>query len=160
MLKHNLRLRRRDRGRGRRATSARAGVSLVELVISCLLIGTVAGLVVPSVSWTAVERRATHQRQVACEELANLMDRLTRQAWEDVTPERAEQMGLHEEVGRQLPDAQLSAAVDADQDAKRIQLSLVWSNRAGRAVAPIRLTTWIYRQSTANQTPAQEDEPQ
>jgi hypothetical protein len=118
---------------------------LVELVVSCLLIGTVAGLVLPAVSWTAIQRRAALRRQAASEELSNLMDRLTRQAWSEVTEQRAAEMGLAEEIERQLPHAQLSAAVESDQDAKRIQLSLTWTDRAGRAVAPLRLTTWIYR---------------
>ena len=156
MLKHNLR--RLHRRRGRRPTCLRAGVSMVELMVSCLLIGCVAGMVVPTVSWTAVERRAAHKRQAACEEVANLMDRLTRHEWDDVTEQRAQELGLAEEIERQLPDAQLSATVDTDQDAKRVQLSLSWVNRGGRTVAPVRLTTWIYREPTADQASVQEGE--
>ena len=145
--------------RRRRPTCSRAGVSLVELVIACLLIGSVAGMVLPTVTWTAVQRRAAYQRQAASEELANLMDGLTREAWEDVTDQRAQQLGLAEEIARQLPNAQLSATMDADQDAKRVHLSLSWSNRAGRTVAPVRLTTWVYRQSITDQTSGQEGDP-
>ena len=142
--------------RGRRPAFSRAGVSLVELVIACLLIGSVAGLVLPTVTWTAVQRRAAHQRQAASEELANLMDRLTREAWENVTDQRAQELGLAEEIERQLPNAQLSATMDADQDAKRVHLSLSWSDRAGHTVAPVRLTTWVYRQPITDQNSGQE----
>jgi type II secretory pathway pseudopilin PulG len=123
---------------------------LIELVIACLLVAAVAGLVLPTVSWIMTERRSALQRQAAGEELANLMDHLTRQTWEEITQQQAEQLGLAPEIERQLPEARLAVSVDSDQKAKRIHLSLSWSDRAGRSVGPVRLTTWVYRRAAPN----------
>lgn len=155
------------RGSGRQGPRVkRSGVSLVELVIACLLIGTVASLILPTVSWTGVQRHAARQRQVACEELANLMDRLTSARWDEVTEQQVLRWGLDQQVQRQLPDAQLSAVIGTDQDVKRVFLSLTWSDRSARPVAPVRLTTWVYRIPLSDQpssgdtaSPGEEESP-
>ena len=142
-----------------KTNSPRAGISLIELVIACLLISSVAASVVPTVSWIMRERRAAHQRQAATEELANLMDLLTRQPWEEISPERAQQLGLAPEIQSQLPGAQLVATVDTQQEAKRIQLALAWSHDTGPPATPVKLTTWVYPASVQDASPAQEPAP-
>jgi hypothetical protein len=134
---------------------------LVELVIASLLVACTAGLVLPSVSWIMVQQRAALQRQAAAEELANVMDQLTRRAWPEITPEQTATLGLAPAIERQLPEAKLTVMIDTGQDAKRIQLSLSWSDRRGRAVSPVRLTTWVYRRSAhqGDASPSAEDDP-
>lgn len=138
----------------------RSGFSLVELVIACLLVAAAAACTLPTAGWIMVERRTAQRRQMAAEEVANLMERVTCLPWQGITPPRIAQIGLDPEIERQLPDATLAATVDSDEQAKRIGLALSWTDRAGQAVAPVRLTTWVFRQPTTRLAPTVEGEPQ
>ncbi len=99
---------------------------------------------VPIASWIVVERHAIHQRQAACEEVANLMDQLTRQPWQELTAQHAQQLRLDQTIDQQLPGAQLVITVQPVQEAKRIRIRLTWRQRSGQLAAPVQLTTWVY----------------
>lgn len=138
--------------RRRRVRASRGGYSLIELTIASLLLGTAMGLIAPSLIWVARERRAAERRQEALQEVQNILERLTSQPWEAVTPELARETRLDERVSEQLPEARLSVDVTQtadDPDARRISVELQWLSGPGRNAAPVRLTAWIHRRGRA-----------
>jgi type II secretory pathway pseudopilin PulG len=119
-----------------------------ELLVSAALLGIVVLVTVPTMSWIMQEQRAAGRRQAALTEAENILDRLTAQKWEQITPALLAEAQLSETVRGQLPDAELSLDVQMPDDqpgAKRIALSLQWSNGAKPPSRPVRLTAWVYR---------------
>jgi type II secretory pathway pseudopilin PulG len=126
----------------------RRGTTTVEVVVAGILLGTVMSIAVPALSWVVHERRAADRRQQATLEIENLMEEFTARGWDEITQETATKLELSEHVAQQLPESSLSCTVDSkpnETDAKRIHIEMAWSNRKGQTLAPVRLTTWVYR---------------
>ena len=131
----------------RRPKAGRGGVTIVEVIVSGLLLGTVMLLALPTLGWIVRERREADRRLEALTEVENLMDRLTAQEWKRITPEAAADLKISDSAARQLPGAELDCRVDLSDTApgaKRVHIELTWLNRYGGRVAPVRLTTWVY----------------
>jgi len=122
------------------------GFSLLEVVVTGSLLAIVAATALPLLSWIIAERRIAGHEQLAQQELANLMERLTLLPADELTPERVEKFTLSEWAQRRLPDPALEidvAEVTAPRG-KRIQAELRW--RFNRSPQPrvTRLTAWVY----------------
>jgi type II secretory pathway pseudopilin PulG len=129
--------------------AVRPGTTLVEIVVAGILLGTVMSIAVPALSWVVRERRAADRRQQATLEVENLMEQFTARSWDEITQQTAANLELPDQVTQQLPEASLSCTVDSKPetpDSRRIHIELAWSNRKGQTLAPVRLTTWVYRQ--------------
>ena len=131
-----------------RTSRHRCGMSLVEVIVSGILLGTVMTIAVPTLSWVVRERRAADQRQQAMFAVENVLERFSARQWDEITKDNAEKIELSQVIRDQLPGAALNCAVHTKPDAadeKRIAVELTWLGRTGQALAPVRLTTWVYR---------------
>jgi hypothetical protein len=122
---------------------------MVELTLAVFLLAVAMTTTVQVLGWVATERRGVERRQCATLEVANLMERLTAEPYDRVTPKSARALNLSEETRRKLPQPELTVDV-AEQDVgghkeKRLAVRLRWRNRGGTWEAPVRLTTWIAR---------------
>lgn len=129
--------------RGRRA------FTMLEItVISAMLMAAMA-TTLQVVSWVAIQRRAADRRQLAIQEVANLMERLAARPWKRLSAEGTKDLTISESARAGLPGARLEIEVDdrgqEKEGAKRIRLRLSWRNRAGTSEAPVRLTAWRFR---------------
>lgn len=139
--------------------SRRRGFTMIELVAGAAIL---VGLLAVSLQFfhaTALHRRTTRQREVALQELANVMERLAVIRWQDLTTEKARQVQLSDVASRSLPGATLTIEVSqpaadksaADKSAaeeppaKRIVVALAWEDQSRRLGRPIRLSAWRYR---------------
>ncbi|MHC5538961.1 type II secretion system protein [Singulisphaera rosea] len=125
----------------------RRAFTLIEItVISAMLVAAMA-TTLQVVSWVAIQRRATDRRQLAIQEVANLMERLAARPWNRLNAEGDQALALSDSARSGLPGARLEVDVDvlASEGAKRIRMRLSWRNRAGTMEAPVRLTAWRYR---------------
>lgn len=125
----------------------RRGYVMVELVMATLLLAAAMVLTVQILGWLASERRAADRRERAALEAANLMEHLTAQPWDAITPEAAGALELSSSAHQALPGAELKATVtrtEGDPPAKRIGIALRWRNRSGQFEAPVRLTAWVH----------------
>jgi hypothetical protein len=123
---------------------------LAEVTMAAVLLMIAMTLTVKVISYAGIERRATERRQRALFEVANLMERITANEFEQVTAGLAGRMTLSEEAQRALPDSQLAVDVankgpGIGRKAKRIAISLRWRGRSGEWERPVRLTSWIER---------------
>ena len=138
---------RRDRGTWFKS-GRRQGFSIVEMIVSAILLGVVLTTTVPLLGWAAGQRHASRQRQFALNEVANVMEQLTLRSWETVTKQSAREIELSEPARAYLTDGRLTVAVSQPKGgppAKRITVELSWKNRAGEFVSPASLTAWIYQ---------------
>lgn len=129
----------------------RRGMTLVELTIAAVLLGVAMTATVQILGWVAAERRSLERRQCAAQEAANLMERLAARPWNRLSPAEVRDVALSEPARRLLPGAELTVAVDEPSRtgpvaSKRIALRIRWRNRAGGWDAPVRLSSWTFRQ--------------
>ena len=127
--------------------AGRCGFSLVEMMVSAVLLGALAAFVLPTLGWVSQERRTAGEHQELLEAGANLMDRFTAQAWEQITQEAAAALQLPERL-QQRAQAELDVAVeprDGDPPAKRVRLRIDWTDVGGRPAPPVRISSWVYR---------------
>ncbi|HUG92769.1 MAG TPA: type II secretion system protein [Planctomycetaceae bacterium] len=124
------------------------GFTLFELVVTTMLLGVMAGTLVPLLGQAVRRQRETDRRQLAVYEAQNLLEQLAARPWSDLTPEAAASVTLPEACRELLPGARLAVAIDGPDDdgAKRVAVELGWRMRDGVEAAPVRLVTWRYRQ--------------
>ena len=119
-----------------------------EVALAVFLLAVAMTTTVQVLGWVASERRAVERRQWAIQEVANLMEHLTAQPWDQLTPASARAVSLSEEIRRKLPGPELTIDVhenDAPAGEKRLAIRVRWRNRVGLWEAPVRLTAWIAR---------------
>jgi Tfp pilus assembly protein PilV len=134
--------------RNRFADHRRRGFTVFELGMAVMLLAVAMSVAVQVLGAVAQQRRAVQRRELAVQEVANLMERLTARPWERLADD-AGQARLSDAAERSLPGAELKVAVepaDAPIVGKRVSIRLHWKNRAGEFDAPVRLTTWVYPQ--------------
>lgn len=133
----------------------RRGYTVVELIVTSLLLGTVFSTLAPILGSVNRLRQSGERRQLAMQEVANLMEELSVREWSQLTAEGTEDITLTPAVQAALPDAELTirilpeesevAAVEADAiEVRRIEISLRWREQGDQFIAPVRLTTWRY----------------
>jgi Tfp pilus assembly protein PilV len=130
----------------------RRAFTMVEVTLSVFLLAVAMTTTVQILGWVATQRRAIERRQWAIQEVANLMEHLTAESWDRVTPDSARALTLSDEIRRKLPEPELKLDVDeteAGRGEKRLALQLRWRNRSGTWEAPVRLTAWIARRRSA-----------
>ena len=126
----------------------RRGMTVLELLFAGALLAVLMTVCLQMLSAAAGQRRAAEDRQTAIREAANLMERLSTVAWDDLTPEAVGDVQLSDEARRALPGGELEIQLSspAEQpEAKRIVVLLRWQDRAGRFVRPVRLVAWRYQ---------------
>ncbi|MDR3638652.1 MAG: hypothetical protein P4L84_32905 [Isosphaeraceae bacterium] len=141
----------------RHETVRRRGFTVFELAIAVILLSVAMTVTVQLLGAIALERRTVGRRELAAQEVANLMEHLTARPWANLTAESLKDALLSNEARQALPGAELKVGVEAADapggvPGKRVSIKLRWRNRAGEFDAPVRLTTWVYR-STAGRNP-------
>jgi Tfp pilus assembly protein PilV len=134
--------------------SRRRGYGMFEITISALLLVIAMGMMAEAVGWLATERRGAGRRQVALQEAANLMERLSARPWEDLTPDTARSLTLTRSSTSLLRDATLDVAITAsagDPSAKRITILIRWGDSSGNTAAPVRLVAWVHRHGSGRE---------
>jgi hypothetical protein len=140
---------------GPRANRAiRRGSLLPEVAMAAVMLTIAMSLTVQMLGHAGQRRRSADQRQRAIVEVANAMERITGEPFDEVTPERARRLSISLESAGSLPGAELTVAVKEEPSApgraaKRIAVRLRWKGRSGEWEAPVRLTTWIERRRTS-----------
>jgi hypothetical protein len=129
---------------------SRRGSFLAEAAIATVMLMIAMTLTVKVVGWVALERRSAERRERALLEVSNVMEQITANSFDDVTPELARSMTLSPAARRSLPGAELHVTVEPSdvgprRSAKRIAIVLRWPGRSGIWEAPVRLASWIER---------------
>src|SRR5262245_55180750 len=102
------------------------GMTLIELAVSLLVLGVAMAALVQLVSLAARQRRATTQRRVALQEVANQSERIALLPWSETEPDKLTAWQASAELADVLPAAKCSIAVseESDSSARRIRLEV------------------------------------
>lgn len=135
----------------------RRGFTVFELAMAVMLLAVAMTLTAQLLGAIALERRSVARRALATREVANMMEHLAARPWEHLSTEALKDVQLSTAAQQALPGADLNLSVEdsnaADLPAKRIAIRLRWRNRAGELDAPVRLTSWVYRQPSGRSAP-------
>jgi hypothetical protein len=97
--------------------------------------------------WDAQQRREAWKRQVAQQEAANVLERLSSLPIESLSADRLGALELSHEARTWLPDGTLAVTateIDTPRAGKRIQVEVQWGTPSGAAHAPVRLVGWAF----------------
>lgn len=123
------------------------GTTLVEVCLAlCLLAGGFAGTA-QLLTACARQRTAVEKQFAAQGEAANVVERVATMPYEDLTPEKLQQLSLSAETQAILPGGKLAIAcvdlAEPDVPHKRVAVKVTWPTSAGTERA-VQLTTWKY----------------
>ncbi len=135
--------------------NTRPGFTLVEALVSCLMLAALTTLCLQLVGVSAAQRRTASLREIALQEAANAMERAAAVRWDELTPEAMKSTSLSPEAGNALPGGIL--AVDVQHlaeipEAKRITVDVRWEPSRGKPVEHVRLVAWKYLVRTQEET--------
>lgn len=121
---------------------------MLEVVAACGLMAVLLAVCLQMLALTAATRRTVERRAIALQEAANLLERASVLAWQDVTPEQLATVDLTPSVREILPGAVAHWSVAATNEpgplAKQVRVEINWTNPAGQTDAPVRLSSWRY----------------
>lgn len=135
----------------KRLQRTRGGFTLIELMATMIVLGTILITMAPLLRWVSVQRREADVRQMALREVDNTLERIVGQPYELIAEESTGRVLTSDAVGKLLRDPRLYvvvAEVDDAGEAKQVTVELRWKDGAGNDVAPVRLTTWVYRRQS------------
>ncbi len=125
----------------------RRGVSLVELIISGMLLSSLMLITVPTLKLIDRQGRSTDERQEALAEVANIMEQTVASPFDQLAMERVQQPSVSAHLERQLRDPRLRLRTSVDPQLEgtvRIEVELDWIGKAGLRERPVRLMAWVY----------------
>ena len=130
-----------------KAQRTNSGFTLFELIVTTILLGVMAGTLVPLLGHAARHQRESDRRQLALYEAQNVLEQLAARPWPELTPDAAAAVSLPESCRESLPGARLTVTIDepaGETAVRRISVELAWLMRDGVEVAPVRLVAWRY----------------
>ena len=125
---------------------------MIETLVATVMLGTVVVTLSPLFGWVIQGRRAADRRQAATQEVANIMERIDLQGWQQLSENSLASIAISDQAQRFLTDARLETKIQAEEGppaSKRVTIELSWKNYARDYVAPVRVTSWFYRKGAA-----------
>jgi hypothetical protein len=123
-------------------------MSLLEIMLAAGLLGVLMTVSVQMLRVMGDRQRAAERRAAALQTVQALAENLGNMPWDELSAAAAEKIAIPESMSRHLPGAKLNVTVNDESDpivAKRVKLELHWNNPRGQSPAPVRLTTWVFR---------------
>ena len=117
------------------------------MTLALVIAATAAGGLAQLLFIAAGQRRATEQRRLAVQEVANVAERVAALPWDRLTDDWLAAQTPSAELLAAVPQAQVDYVLSAEPGppaARRIRLEVTWLNAAGQTVAPAGLTVWKF----------------
>lgn len=129
----------------------KSGMSLLEITLAAGLLGVLMTVSVQMLRVMGDRQRAADRRAAALQTVQALAEQLENMPWDQLTASAADKIAIPDTISRYLPGAKLSVTVSEESEpvvAKRLTLELKWNGPRGQPVAPIRVTTWAFRNAS------------
>ncbi|WP_254507003.1 hypothetical protein [Anatilimnocola floriformis] len=138
-----------------RAAAHRSAFTILEMTIASAMFVACALVVAQLLHLIARQERATDARQAALRAVANRLDVLQAQTWEQLAVRVVTDEAAPEDVLLLLKTATMHSEVVAlDDDASRqIRVWVEWRDPAGNRVQPIELSAWKHRPAPVEEQP-------
>jgi prepilin-type N-terminal cleavage/methylation domain-containing protein len=127
--------------------SRRRAFTLFEVIIAAAVLAALLTASVQMLRAVSIHQRATEHRAAALQAVQAISDEVANIPWNRLTAESAKEVRIPKPLDGYLPGAKISVSLDeegAPAPAKRLHVDLTWNGPDGQAVAPVRLTSWIF----------------
>ena len=135
-----------------RLSRKRRGTTLLEMMVSCILVSAAVATAIPILSAMKIQRRGTSERQAALIEAENILERLAARNWDELTQQSVTQLELSDWVKSRLPQPQLVTTIRPVPDgppAKEIRVHIEWQSFQNQSV-DVDLSAWVYSRTGAS----------
>ena len=122
----------------------RRGLSLLEVIVTLILVGTVMATLPAWLHAIAGQQRASGERQLALQCVQNLIERTSALSASELSKPAVEQLAGEVYLPETLRSPQWNIDVSPDGAGKKISVELAWHRDPSRSWRPVRLTTWVY----------------
>jgi type II secretory pathway pseudopilin PulG len=125
----------------------RSGLTLIETLAAVVVLSAAVVAVAQTVAATARQRELAERRAIALQEAANVLERLQRLTYDEVTAEHVAPWRLSPEAKQRLPDGRLHVTIQPGGEGpagKRLSAEVDWREADGGRSRPVRLTAWRY----------------
>src|SRR5262245_34251050 len=126
--------------------SRRGGFTAMEVVLSLVFLGMAAAIVGELAVFALNERLHNETRLAVIEWATNVLEDARARPWAEVTPEWAGNTQLPDDLSIRLSEPKVSVKVEPELDypaAKRVTVSVQWTQSDGVSVRPVTLATVI-----------------
>jgi len=123
------------------------GFTLIEALVSCLLLAVLTTLCLELVGASMAQRKAAALREIALQEAASAMERVAATRWEDLTPAVLGKIALSREGAAALPDGVVTVQLQPSEEtplAKQITVEVRWAPARGKPALRVRLVAFRY----------------
>ncbi len=134
--------------------STRRAFTLVEACAAGAMLTLAVSVALTTIGAMKRQQRTAEWRLHAVEIAENLLERATKERWDELTPQRLAQIRTAAKADELLPDGELQLTVEEQAGpptGKRIGLELSWRPGPAKDRRRVRLTTWVFRQGGADE---------
>ncbi len=91
--------------------TGRAAFTFAELLVAGVILSVLLTVIARAVIWSAAARRTTAREQLALQEASNILERLTSESQNQLTPQRVGAVGLPEDARNELPESEVAVSL-------------------------------------------------
>ena len=124
-------------------------MTVLEVTLALAVLSLAFVLLAQFLTAAAQQRRVSEHRRLAWQEAANALERVAALSWDEVTAEKLSGWKPSPAISTSLPNAEMKSIVAIEPgppEAKRVRITVSWTNASGQPGEPIGLTTFLYRQ--------------
>ena len=131
-----------------RAARSRCGFTLVEAVVTLVLLTSVFTLIGTVLVGLNRRGRLADQRRLAQQAAHAVLLDVTSRPWDEMPSAAEGHESVPTDFANALPEMNSTVVVDDGQepDVRRIVVEISWTDWAHRRVHPTRLVTWVHRE--------------
>ena len=126
--------------------TARAGFTLIELIVATILFAAVLSTFVPLMKAISKTQRATERHRIALREANNLLELISQRSWADLTVESLKKLKLPSAAQTALPQSHLQFDVAEQAEpfvSKKVSVQIRWLPLPGRPTESVQLVAWF-----------------
>ena len=132
----------------------RRAFTLLEVIVAAAMLAVLLTTSVQMLRALSIHQRASERRAVALEAAEAVADQVANIPWDQLTAESAKKVTIPKQLDSYLPGAKLSVSLDEEPTpiaSRRIHVDLTWNGADGQAVAPVRLTSWVFPERSCSE---------
>jgi type II secretory pathway pseudopilin PulG len=129
-----------------RCRTSSAGFTVLEIIVSMILLGVVLSMVAPLTKRVVDQRRANEARRAALFEVSNDLERLVadRSAWPNAGEQKSLDISASLRTRFHEPEVTIRRITLTDPTGERFDASFSWKEPNGRRAAPVTLSAFSF----------------